>query len=81
MDAGSSRSCRPGGICVHRVVGAFTRIMPEYDDDTGQLDPSRNHSPSLQQASHLTRMHRLLASRATLWGCDGSAGGVKADWT
>ena len=26
-------------------------------------------------------MHRLLASRATLWGCDGSAGGVKADWT
>ena len=29
----------------------------------------------------LARMHRLLASRATLWGCDGSAGGVRADWT
>ena len=26
-------------------------------------------------------MHRLLASRAALWGCDGSAGGVRADWT
>ncbi|MCL2471097.1 MAG: hypothetical protein FWF25_05065 [Propionibacteriaceae bacterium] len=26
------------------------------------------------------RIHRSLVSRATLWGCDGSAGGVRADW-
>ncbi|MCL2471779.1 MAG: NTP transferase domain-containing protein [Propionibacteriaceae bacterium] len=36
---------------------------------------------ALAAAPAQTRMHRLLASRATLWGCDGSAGGAKADWT